>query len=599
MPNKSSFKHKTKPSNLSKSRAALGTTARNNLVSEVQLEAVPLPSVLPRSFVELEALLSAQQIIHQIAASAAVESALQTQQQRHHAQIELLLEQIRLERQRRFGSSSEQLSNQGRLFDEAEVLSLLASVDDNPDGNADEALTPLAAATVDATDTATTDAANIASQTQPKSRGKRSPLPEQLERVDIVHDVLLSERTCPCGSPMVLIGQDVSEQLDIVPMQIRVLRHVRNRYGCPGSDHAPVVAKLPPQPLPKSNASPDFLAMLVTVKYVDGLPLARFEHVLARHGMPVPRQTLARWIIKLADVVQPLYNAAQDTLLSSDLIYMDETPVQVLKGTGKAATSDNYMWVRTGGPPGKPVVLFDYDVTRKAEVPVRLLADWRGYLMTDGYAGYTEVSKHEGIGHLACWAHARRYFVQARQVQPKTSQGGRGKRSHTDEAIGLIGKLYAIERALSTRTNDERYEARQSQSKPILDALGVWLQKTLPMITPQSKLGKALAYLHAHWSRLIRYTERGDLPIDNNRCENAIRPFVIGRKAWLFSDTTNGAKASAMMYSLVETAKANGLEPYTWLRHVFAKVAAAKTADDYEALMPWNVERSGPLPILG
>ena len=298
MPFKSSFKHKTKPSSLRKTRSAQGF--------EVQLEAVQLPSVLPATFEELQALFSAQQIIHQAAASAALESAelkhqsrleaaLQAEHRRHLEQIQSLLEEIRLERQRRFGSSSEQLSNQARLFDEAEVLGQTTS----GDGDDDTAVIP----EIVQASTANALVADVANQTTPKARGKRSPLPEQLERVDIVHDVPLSERTCPCGTPMVLIGQDVSEQLDIVPMQIRVLRHVRNRYGCPGSDHAPVVAPLPPQPLPKSNASPDFLAMLTTVKYVDGLPLARFEHVLERSGMPVPRQTLARWIIKLSGVV--------------------------------------------------------------------------------------------------------------------------------------------------------------------------------------------------------------------------------------------------------------------------------------------------------
>ncbi|NHZ67211.1 IS66 family transposase, partial [Massilia genomosp. 1] len=170
--------------------------------------------------------------------------------------------------------------------------------------------------------------------------------PSELQRVDVVHDVPAAERTCPCGTPMVEIGQDVSEQLDIVPMQVRVLRHIRKRYGCPGSEHAPVTAPLPPQPLPKSNASADFLAMLLIVKFIDGLPLYRFEYVLDRHGVTVPRQTLARWVIGAGRLLQPLHNLMRDALLESPFIHVDETVVQVLKALGKQPTSNSYMWVQ-------------------------------------------------------------------------------------------------------------------------------------------------------------------------------------------------------------------------------------------------------------
>ena len=209
---------------------------------------------------------------------------------------------------------------------------------------------------------------------------------------------------------MVQIGEEVSEQLDIVPMRIQVLRHIRKRYGCPGGETAPVTAALPAQPLPKSNASPDLLAMLLTVKYVDGLPLARFEHVLARSGVTVSRQTLARWVIGAAGVLQPVHNLARDTLFDGGVVHMDETVVQVLEEPGKAPTSDSYMWVQVGGPPGKPVVIYDYDPSRSGEVPKRLLAGYRGYLMTDGYDGYNAVVRAEDIQHLACMVHARRGF---------------------------------------------------------------------------------------------------------------------------------------------------------------------------------------------
>jgi transposase len=532
------------------------------------LPEVTLPAVLPTDVAALTALLYRQQQAYeacQMEARNAISQARDEISQAHNEisqardQIRRLIEQIILARRRQFGPSSEQMSGQGRLFDEAEVLA-----------------------------EATTEAEDIAPQA-PKSegrekpaRGKRGPLPAELKRVEIVHEVPEAERTCACGTPMVIIGQDVSEQLDIVPMQVRVLRHIRMRYGCPSSVHAPITTPLPPQPLPKSNASANFLAMLLTVKFVDGLPLTRFAKVLDRHGMSVPTQTLARWVISCGSVLQPLHNLIRDTLLEGSVLHIDETVLQVLKELNKTPTSNSYMWVQTGGPPGKPVVIYDYDPSRNKEVPVRLLHDYRGYLMSDGYGGYNELAKIEGIEHLMCWAHVRRYYVEAVKVQPK------GKSGHADEAVTMIRELYLVERKYKDADDEARLKARKDLSIPILDKLHAWMEKLLPRVTPKSALGVALKYMSKNWSMLKRYTERGDLPIDNNRCENAIRPFVIGRKAWLFNNTTAGAHASAVIYSLVETAKANGLEPYTWLRCALRDLPAAKTVEEVEALLPWN-----------
>ena len=477
--------------------------------------------------------------------------------------IQHLLEQFILLRHKQFGASSEMLSAQARLFDEAETL---------------------AAETTEAQDVAPIPAETpAADKPAVKARGKRAPLPAELPRVEIVHDVPEALRTCPCGTPMVVIGQQVSEQLDIVPMQIRVLRHIRNTYGCTGSEHAPVTAALPPQPLPKSNASPDFLTMLLITKYIDGLPLARFEYVLDRHGIKVPRQTLARWVIGAAALLQPLHNLMRDTLFDGLFMHMDETVVQVLKEKDKSPTSNSYMWVQAGGPPDKPVVIYDYDPSRSGAVPTRLLLGYQGYLMTDGYEGYNALARTDGIEHLVCWAHVRRKFVEATRVQTK------GKKGRADEAVALIGKLYGIEKDCKDTNDPERFLARQQRSVPVLAELREWLNKTLPTVVPKSALGKALSYMHDYWGKLIRYVERGDLPIDNNRVENAIRPFVIGRKAWLFSDTPAGANASAVIYSLLQTAKANGHEPYAWLRRVMRDLPSARTVEEIEALLPWNL----------
>ena len=426
------------------------------LPQRYQLPELVLPPVLPTDAASLTALL------HAVIAS---HNDVKTQAFNH---MQHMLEQFILARHRMFGASSEQSANQGRLFDEAEAFAA------NSSAAQDSAPLPPEAE------------AGKGKPTGKPARGKRAPLPSELKRVDVVHDVPAAERTRPCGAPMVEIGQDVSEQLDIVPMQVRVLRHIRKRYGCPGSAHAPVTAPLPPQPLPKSTASADFLAMLLVVKFIDGLPLARFEYVLDRHGVVVPRQTLARWVIGAGQLLQPLHNLMRDTLLESPFIHIDETVVQVLKTPGKKPTSNSYMWVQTGGPPGQPVVLFDYDPSRSAQVPVRLLHDYRGFLMTDGYDGYNQLARTDGIEHMACWAHVRRRFVEAVKVQPK------GRRGLADEAVAMVGKLYDVERDCKDADDPERLLARQKHSVPALAALRAWLDKTLPGVTPKSALGTAL-----------------------------------------------------------------------------------------------------------
>ena len=483
-------------------------------------------------------------------------------------QIERLREQNALLIQRLFGRKSEQSSDpdspQLEIFNEAESLA-------------------------EATPEAPVDAVEEDAGAPTKRRGKRTPLPAELPRLVVTHELPEHELTCACGCRKQVIGEETSEQLDIIPMQIRVIRHVRKTYACQGCETAPVTADKPAQLLEKSLASPSVLAMLLTSKYADGLPLYRFEKVLSRHGIDIPRQTLARWVIRCGEQLQPVLNLMRDTLLDSPVIHCDETRVQVLKEPERDPSSQSWMWVQTGGPPDKPVILFDYTTSRAQEVPLRLLDGYRGYLMTDDYAGYNAVAAQDGIERLACWAHARRKFIEAQKVQPK------GKTGRADIALGLINKLYGIERELKDASDEQRHRGRQQHSQPLLEQLKTWLEKTQPQVTAQNALGKALSYLARNWSRLERYIEAGHLPIDNNAAERAIRPFVIGRKNWLFSDTPKGATASAQLYSLVETAKANGQEPYAWLRYVLERLPQANSVEDYNALLPWNCPPAMPL----
>lgn len=316
--------------------------------------------------------------------------------------------------------------------------------------------------------------------------------------------------------------------------------------------------------------------------HVDGLPLHRFEKVLGRHGIDIPRQTLARWVIQCAEHLQPLLNLMRENLLGSRIIHCDETRGQVLKEPGREPSSQSWMWVQTGGPPDRPVILFDYATSRAQEVPTRLLDGYRGYVMTDDYAGYNALGAREGVERLGCWAHVRRKFVEAQKVQPK------GKTGRADIALNLINKLYGVERDLKDSSDEDRKAARMERSVPLLSQLKSWVEKTQPQVTTQNALGKAIGYLASNWSKLERYIELGYLPIDNNAAERAIRPFVIGRKNWLFSDTPKGATASAQLCSLVETAKANGQEPYAWLRHALERLPQASSVEDFETLLPWN-----------
>lgn len=485
-------------------------------------------------------------------------------------EIRKLLEEARLSRQHMFGRRSEAHPGQGDLFNEVEAV----AAEDETSG-------------VDAPDDHKATDNKGSAPAQGKRRGKRRPLPPELPRIETIVDVAVDERQCDCGADKVKIGEEVSEQLDIIPMQVRVIRTVRPRYACPKGERAPVVAPAPPRALPRSQFSAGFLAMLLTVKYVDGLPLNRFAKVLERHHMTMPRQSLARAVIQTAKVLQPLHNLCRDTLLEGTVIHMDETRVQVLKPPDKAPakppTSQSQMWVQRGGPPDQPVVIYDYNPSRSKEVPKQLLADWQGYLMTDGYPGYNAMGENDNVELLACMVHARRKFIEAQRAQSE------GQRGHADDAIALFARLYAVEAEMKQATDEQRYRARQKHSVPILDELRAWLDVTRPIVTPKSRLGGALRYLDDYWPRLIRYTERGDLPIDNNPAENAIRPFVVGRKAWLFSDTPAGAHASAVIYSLVETVKANNLEPYTWFKRVLTELPKAKTFEAAEALLPWNL----------
>jgi len=482
-------------------------------------------------------------------------------------QIRWLEEYVRLLKHQRFGRRSEQASDeQLRMFNEAEAAAGVAEEEEAPEAEI-----------------------SVAAHTR-RPRG-RKPLPAWIPRVEILHDLSEAEKVCEAdGQALEVIGQEILEQLEFIPATVRVLRHVRPKYACPRCRTGIRVAPLPPQPIPKSVASPALLAHVAVSKYADGLPLYRQEGMLKRGGIDLPRATLSHWMVRAGELVQPLVNLLREELLASGFVQCDETRFQVLKEPGKPATSQSYLWAQRGGPE-TPLVLFDYDPSRSGEVPKRLLEGFQGILQTDGYEGYAAVASQPGIVHVGCWAHCRRKFTEALKAQSASQKRKRSlKESQALRGLGFIQKLYQIERQAVGKSPAERQKLREERSEPVLEAMRRWLDEALPRVPPQSLTGKALSYAHSQWPKLVRVLRDGRIPLDTNLVENAIRPFVVGRKSWLFADTVQGAEASANLYSVIETAKASGLEPFAYLRHVFTELPRATTLAEIEALLPGNLD---------
>jgi hypothetical protein len=287
-------------------------------------------------------------------------------------------------------------------------------------------------------------------------------------------------------------------------------------------------------------------------------------------------------MIQIGEAIVPVIERLRAVLLAYDIVQMDETRLQVLKEDGREPSSQSYMWVQRGGPPGHAVILFHYAPSRGQHPAAELLAGYRGYLQCDGYEVYGALAAQSpGVRLIGCFAHARRKFHEAHKGQGKKRKPGKAK-----QALDLIARLYGVEKALKELDPEARHAQRQIKARPLLDELHVWLEQARPEVPPSTLTGKALTYLHNQWPKLIGYLDDGRLDIDNNACERAIRPFVIGRRNWLFADTPAGAHASANLYSLIETAKAKGHEPYRYLRHLFTALPAAKGDQDIDALLP-------------
>ncbi|KUY87064.1 transposase [Burkholderia cepacia] len=478
------------------------------------------------------------------------------------AERDLAEERLRAYRHELFGAKSEaRASEQLGLFNEAEALGANA--------------TPAQEYTPEST---------VAAHTR-KKRGHRKPLDPNLPREVVRHELPEAERFCANdGHALVEFGVEISEQLDVIPEQLRVIQHQRVKYACPCCDLGIKVTPAPPRIIPRGLLSESALAWIAAGKYQFGMPLYRQAGLLRRFGGDISSNTIAASMVRVGLATQPVINLMRDALLDAALIYCDETTLQVLKEEGRRPQTTSYLWAQMTGS-GVPIRCFTYTPGRGTKLADKLFTGIRegAVMMTDGYEPYNDIAQRHRLVHLGCWVHVRRYFVKAEDSVPKAA---RTPDLLATRFIKLIGKLFAAESRSETWTTERRQRLRRRYSARVLDIIHALMLEQSPGVVPKSLLGKGLTYLRAQWPKLIRYLENGDWPISNNPCENAIRPFCVGRRGWLFSDTVDGANASANLYTLVESAKANGIDPYRYLTWLFQRLPLAETVDDYDALLP-------------
>lgn len=458
-----------------------------------------------------------------------------------------LLEQLRLNRKKQYGPSSEQLDQLvfeqfGRVFNEAEAW----------------------CAGVGKQET------QVKAHTRKPRSGSLDEVAPEGTPVEVVEH-RPENRSCPeCGSEMVEIGKEVRRSLKMEPARFWIQEDVYYTYACKVCEKKTgdsVIVNTPKEPavLPGSFASPEAIAHLMVQKFVMYSPLYRQEQEWGRQGLKLSRQVMSHWLLRAAeDWLAPIYQELHKELVRREVLHGDETTLQVLKEPGKSAQSKSYMWLyRTGGDAEHPIVLYDYRPDRKAKNAEEFLEGFSGYLHADGYQGYHKL--RPDIRVVGCWAHARRKFDEAVNSLPQKEQAG----CAALEGQAFCTKLFSIEKDIQGLPFEEKRKQRQNRTKPVLDALFSWAQEKQKVTPPKSALGKALHYLLEQWPYLVRYLEDGRLEVSNNRAERSIKPFVMGRKNWLFANTPAGAQASAVIYSLIESAKETGLDPYKYLLWVF------------------------------
>jgi transposase len=431
-----------------------------------------------------------------------------------------------------------------------------------------------------------------------RKKSGRKPLPEDLPRVEVIHDISDEEKQCGCGATKSRIGEETSEKLQIEPAKLWVEEHIRPKYACKSCEGVDddgktvSIASVPSQIIPKSIAGSSLIAHIMVGKFCDALPFYRQEQQFKRYAVQISRATMCNWFFYVANRLKPLLEMLRLWILSGPLINIDETPVQVLKEPGRDPSSKSYMWVFRGGKPSKPGIFFHYSASRGGKIAEDFLGEFKGYIQTDGYQGYNFLDYNKNIIHSGCWAHVRRKFTDVINAAGKKNKGQYKGSSKANYALRKIRDLYLIEREVKDKNLEGEilYKLRQEKSVPIIKELEEWLKVTSPKVPPQCLLGKALNYALNQWPTLITYLDTSFVRMDNNLIENAIRPFAIGRKNWMFSVAPRGAESSALFYSLIETAKINGLEPYRYLKFLFEAFPKVKSPEDIFNLLPMNID---------
>ena len=426
-------------------------------------------------------------------------------------------------------------------------------------------------------------AERVSPRKEQKPRSERKPLPEHLKREEVMHR---PERDCcpDCGGGLRHFGDDISEQLEYVPESFKVIRHVRPKFTCTGCDRV-VEAPAPSRPIERGLAGPSLLAHVIVSKYADHLPLFRQSEIYARQGVELPRSTMAGWVGAASDLLSPLVDAIQKHVLAGRKLHADDTPMPVLApGNGKTKTGRLWTYVRDERPAGEqtaPAVWFAYSEDRRGEHPRQHLKNFTGALQADAYAGFHHLYGNH-IYEAACWAHARRKFhdIHLAHASPTTT-----------EALARIGALYAIEDEIRGKPVDLRLSVRQTRARPLLDDLRKWMEKALRSLSSKSETAAAIRYALSRWRSLTRYTEDGLLEVDNSAAERALRAVALGRKNFLFAGSDCGGERAAAMYTLIGSAKLNGLDPELYLRTVLAQIADHPISQ-IQDLLPWNLASS-------